>query len=62
MLQLLVFLINYFDEKILCAFTEDGYIYTFKIEENCLSGKHLLTTKAHEKEIISADNNKYFRK
>ena len=42
-------------KKILCAFSEDGYIYTFKIEENCLSGKHLLTTKAHEKQIISAD-------
>ena len=43
------------NEKIICAFSEDGFIFTFQIEKNCLGGKHLLTTKAHEKKIISSD-------
>ena len=41
--------------KIVCAFSEDGYIYTFKIDDSCMSGAHLFTIKAHENKIISSD-------
>ena len=43
-------------DNIVCACSEDGYIHSFKIDNNFLGGKQILTIKAHEKEIISSDN------
>ena len=53
--------INYIDiiileERIICAFTEDGHIHIFDIDDKTFVGKYILSQKVHDEKIVAVDN------
>ena len=44
------------NNNIVCACSKDGSIHLFLLDDSYLNGKHILSKKIHDKEVISVDN------
>ena len=44
-----------FNQGLVCACTEDGYVDIFNIDKPSFSGKYILSQKVHEKKVVALD-------